>query len=66
MESHKSQSLKRRKYNGPVGDVKVLVVDANSACRAIVSKMLLSLGYEGNWHLFWKLKVIFFNIYICC
>ncbi|KAI5421542.1 two-component response regulator ARR14 isoform X1 [Lathyrus oleraceus] len=46
MESDKSQSLKRRKYNGPVGDVKVLVVDANSACRAIVSKMLLSLGYE--------------------
>nr|QSD99518.1 MYB family transcription factor [Melilotus albus] len=46
MESDKSQSAKLRKYNGPVAGVKVLVVDANPACRTVVSKMLLSLGYE--------------------
>jgi len=48
MESDESQPAKLRKYNGPVAGVKVLVVDANLACRAIVSRMLLSLGYEGN------------------
>jgi len=48
MESDKSQSANLRRYHGPVAGVKVLVVDANSACRTIVSKMLLSLGYEGN------------------
>ncbi|CAI8607322.1 unnamed protein product [Vicia faba] len=46
MEFDKSRSVKRRKYDGPAGGVKVLVVDANLACQAIVSKMLLSLGYE--------------------
>lgn len=48
MESDKSQSATLRRYHGPVAGVKVLVVDANSACRTIVSKMLISLGYEGN------------------
>ncbi|KEH18975.1 putative response regulator and transcription factor RR-A-type family [Medicago truncatula] len=46
MESDKSQSVTLRRYHGPVAGVKVLVVDANSACRTIVSKMLISLGYE--------------------
>ncbi|XP_004510876.1 putative two-component response regulator-like APRR4 isoform X2 [Cicer arietinum] len=46
MESYEFQSAELRTYEGPVAGVKVLVVDANSACRAIVSKMLLSIGYE--------------------
>jgi hypothetical protein len=52
MEFDKPQYAQLRKYTGPVASVKVLVVDANSACRAVISKSLLSLGYEGNWHLF--------------
>ncbi|WJX87085.1 hypothetical protein P8452_69311 [Trifolium repens] len=46
MEFDKPQYAQLRKYTGPVANVKVLVVDANSACRAVISKSLLSLGYE--------------------
>ncbi|MCH90651.1 two-component response regulator ARR12-like, partial [Trifolium medium] len=46
MEFNKPQLAEPRIYTGPVACVKVLVVDANSACRAVISKSLLSLGYE--------------------
>ncbi|GAU40823.1 hypothetical protein TSUD_349340 [Trifolium subterraneum] len=46
MEFDMPQSVEPRMYTGPVAGVKVLVVDANSACRAVISKSLLSLGYE--------------------
>ncbi|CAJ2657679.1 two-component response regulator ARR11-like isoform X2 [Trifolium pratense] len=46
MEFNMPQLAVPRIYTGPVAGVKVLVVDANSACRAVISKSLLSLGYE--------------------
>ncbi|GAU40287.1 hypothetical protein TSUD_362670 [Trifolium subterraneum] len=46
MESDEPQSAELRKYTRLVAGVKVLVVDANSTCQAVISKLLLSLVYE--------------------
>ncbi|XP_045805200.1 uncharacterized protein LOC123898320 isoform X2 [Trifolium pratense] len=46
MESDEPQSAELSKYTGPVAGVKLLIVDADLARRAFISKFLLSLGYE--------------------